>query len=69
MRVGQTEKVALTYIQYDIYAVCVKQWELAVEYKGPNLVLCDDLERWVGVRGGRLKKEGIYFNPWIGKIL
>ena len=31
---------------------CYKHREL-------SLVLCDDIEGWVGVSGGRLKREGI----------
>ena len=35
-------------------------WEVAVQHREFNSVLCDDLEGWDGRAGGRLKREGIY---------
>ena len=39
-------------------------WEAAIWHREPSLALCDDLEGWVGGRGGRKKGEGIYLHLW-----
>ena len=49
--VGQTERVALTYIYTTIYKI-YSQWEAAIQHRELNLVLCDNLG-WGGVDWGR----------------
>ena len=47
-----TETYSLLYVKLD------SQWEFAVWCKELNPVLCDSLEGWDGVGGGRGAQEG-----------
>ena len=58
---GRTEGVALKHLPY--LCEIASSWEVSLEYRELNPVLCDNLEGWEGV-GRRFKREGTYAYLW-----
>ena len=62
---GRIGRLELTYTHTHVCKID-SYWEHVIKHKGLSLVLCGDLEVWIGVGvGGRLRRKWIKVCIWL----